>query len=54
MIKKNQNKLIKAGDADFMQQNIFNKFGKTWAEREGIRSNTDKLLNDYKKRIKGL
>lgn len=34
-----------------MNQTIFDKFGKTMAEREGIR-NTEKLMKDYNAKIK--
>lgn len=38
---KNHYKLIKAVDANYMQQAVFNKYAKTFAERENINTDPD-------------
>ena len=38
---KNSNKLIRAADANYMNQTVFNKFAKSWAQRENINTDTN-------------
>ena len=37
---KNSLKLIRAADANYMNQTVFNKFAKTWAQRENVNTDT--------------
>lgn len=48
---KNSIKLIKAADADYMNQAVYDKFAKTWAQREGVRTNADEVLRECRERI---
>ena len=51
---KNQYKIIKAIDANYMNQTVFNKYAKTMAEREGIRTNTNEVMIECRKKIVNL
>ncbi len=47
-------KLIKAADADYMNQTVFNKYARSFAQREGIQTNADVVLRDCKDKINDL
>ena len=47
---KNSHKLIKAIDASYMNDMVFNKFARTFAEREGIRTDTADVLNSCREK----
>lgn len=34
-----------------MNQAVFNKFAKTWAQREGVRTNADDVLRECRDKI---
>jgi hypothetical protein len=44
-------KLIRAADANYMNQTVFNKFGKTWAQRENVNTDTGEVIRNYKKKM---
>lgn len=54
MKSKNSLKLIRACDANYMNQAVYNKFARTWAEREGVRTNADDVLKECRDKIQNL
>jgi hypothetical protein len=45
---KNSQKLIRAADADYMNKSVYNKFAKTWAQRENVNTDTASIVKQYK------
>lgn len=51
---KNSLKLIRAADANYMNQTVYDKFAKTWAQREGINTDTGAVVQDCRQKINEL
>jgi hypothetical protein len=42
---KNQIKLIRAADANYMNQAMFNKYAQSWAKGQGINTDATQIIN---------